>query len=112
MLEQYYRSEEGFETIVNDNGFCAYRYDDKSKNFYIGHFFVNPESRKKDGGSYKFFNQVRFRAKALGAERLVGDLYLNVHNINDYNNKVLVHLKHGYKIIDVTDKCITVMKEI
>ncbi len=103
--------EEGFETIINDNGFCAYRFDEKSKNFYIGHFYIDPDSRKQ-GGSYTFFNQVRFRAKALGAERLVGDLYLNQYNINDYNKKVLVHLKHGYKVIDVNDKCITVMKEI
>ena len=110
-LASYYIEEEGYETMLNEYGFCAYRYDPEHKNFYVGHFAIEKEARNK-GQSHKFFRQMKFRAKALGAERLVGDLYLNKYNANEYNNKVLVHLKHGYKVIDVSEKCITVMKEI
>jgi GNAT superfamily N-acetyltransferase len=110
-LASYYKQEEGYETMLNEYGFCAYRYDSENKNFFVGHFAIEEEARKK-GESHKFFRKMKFRAKALGAERLVGNLFLNNYNANEYNNKVLIHLKHGYKIIDVNDKCITVMKEI
>jgi len=108
MIEQYYQGEEGFDTLIDEDGFCAYRVDD-NKNFYVGHVFMSPDKRKN---SDKFFNKIRFRTKALGAERIVGDLFLNVHNMKGYNNKVTVFLLNGFKIIDVNDKCITVMKEL
>lgn len=110
-LATYYKKEEGYDLINNEFGFCAYRYEDETKNFYIGHFSVEEESRK-DGESFKFFNQVRFRAKALGAERLIGDIFMNKFNYAEYTSKVMLHLRYGYKIIDVGEKRITVMKEI
>ena len=111
MLNDYFLAEEGYEIMSNEDGFCAYKYDVALKNFYIGHFYVTPDGRKS-GESYKFYDQIRFRAKALGAENLVADVYINKHNFNEYTKKVLIKIKHGFKIIDVSTNCITMMKEL
>ena len=108
MLEQYYLGEEGYDLITNDLGFCAYRTDENG-NFYIGHVFMPKEKRKE---SDKFFNQVRFRVKALNCKRIVGDLFVNKYNAENYTRKVTIFLLNGFEIIDVNDKCITIMKEI
>jgi purine-nucleoside phosphorylase len=104
MLENYYKIEEGYETIANEDGFCAYRYNDSNNFFYIGHFYAEK--------SYDFFEHVKNIAKEKGAKFLVGDLFLNDFNSDSYTKKLKVHIGHGYKIVDVNNKCITVMKEI
>lgn len=108
MLEQYYKGEEGFDVLTNELGFCAYRTDEHG-NFYIGHVFM-PEDKRCE--SDKFFNQVRFRAKALNCCRIVGDLYRNTYNEDMYTRKVKIFLMNGFSIIDVNNNCITIMKEI
>ena len=107
MLEKYYSKEEGYNTIIDNDGFCAYRFDSENSLFYIGHFF-------SEGGksSYRFFDKVKKIAKNIGAKYLIGDLFLNDFNKNNYTKKLMVHIGHGYKIIDIKNNCITVMKEI
>lgn len=112
MLKNYYLKEEGYDLLMDDSGFAAYKYDSENKNMYVGHFYVNPENRVKEGGAYKFFRKLKFRAKALGAERLVGDLFRNNANSEMYEKKLMIHIRHGYKIIDINKNCITVMKEL
>lgn len=110
ILTQYFAKEEGLETVTTDYGFFAYNYDEKNKNFMIAHFHVDEEQRGKK--SYELFRIARLRAKSLGAARLVGNLFLNAANSEDYTKKLLIHLKHGYKVAGVFDNCVTVMKEI
>lgn len=105
MLRNYWKAELGYDTIYDDNGFCAYVHNDDE--FFIAHLYVE---NRKSGGSYKFFNKIKELAKTLGASYLTGNIDLNEANREEYTNKLLIQLRHGYKILNVTDKRITVIK--
>ena len=104
-VSKYWELEEGYRTYYDDSGFCAYSC--VSGEFYIAHFYV-----EKGRSSYKFFDKIKKIAKELGATHLSGNIDLNEANKENYTNKVLIQLKHGYKIVDVTDKRITVIYEL
>ena len=106
-LVKYWKEEEGYSVIYNGNAFCAYILNDKE--FYIGHAYV--EDRTK-GQSYAFFEYMQLVAKELGATYMTGNLDLNEYNKDNYTNKVIIHIRHGYKIVNVTDQRITVLKEL
>ena len=99
---KYWKMEEGYDTFYNDNGFCAYSYH--GDEFFIAHCLT------EKGKSYAFFKEFQELAKSLGAKYITGNLDLNDHNEELYSRKVMVHLGHGYKIVNVSDKRITVLK--
>ena len=99
---QYWKLEEGYSTIHDESGFCAYDHD--GEEFYIAHFYVTPGKN-----AYKFFNKVKDFARSVGAKYLSGNLHINEANKDNFTNKVLIQLKHGYKIIGVHENRITVV---
>lgn len=106
-LVKYWKEEEGFDVVYNGNGFCSYILT--GEEFYISNIYV--EDRTK-GQSYAFFEYIKLLAKELGATYLSSNLDLNEYNKDTYHNKVMIQLRHGFKIVNVTDKRITVLKEL
>ena len=100
----YWKEEEGYDTFSDPNGFCAYSY--YKDEFFIAHFYVEA---RKGGGSFKFFKQVKEYAKSLGAKYITGNVDLTERNKDNYTNKLMIHLRNGYEILDVKDKRITVV---
>jgi hypothetical protein len=107
MVVKYWKEEEGYDCLYDDNAFCAYSYGDGE--FFIAHLYVE---KRKAGATYSFFNKVKKKAKELGANRITGNLYINEANQDSYSKKVMLHLRHGYKIVSVDSNRITVLKEL
>ena len=101
-VRKYFLSEEGYETYYDNDNFCIYSISNDE--FFIAHFYV--ENRKE---SYRFFNQVKKLAKEKGCSYLSGNVDMNDTNKDNYTNKLLIHLKHGYKVARVTENRITVV---
>ena len=104
---KYWAIEEGYETIYDDNAFCTYEYSDGE--FYISNFYVEDRTH---GRSRAFFNHVKEKALELGADRITGNLHMNTANKENYSNKVMIHLRNGYKILSVHENRITVIYEL
>jgi hypothetical protein len=103
-LRKYLAQEEGYETYYTDDGFCAYVYD--GDEFYIAHLYA------EKGKSYSFYKEVTELAKKVGCKHITANLDLNDSNIETYTKKVLIQLGHGAKIVNVTNKRITVLKQL
>lgn len=103
----YWKEEEGYNVIHDDNSFCAYDYYDGE--FFIAHFYV---TERKGGASYKFFDRIKEEALKLGATRITGNLDLNNANRDNYHNKLMIHLRNGYKVLTITNNRITVIKHL
>lgn len=104
MAKKYWKEEEGYDTYNTDNGFCVYAIDNGE--YFIAHFFVDS---RKGGGSFKFFKQVKEHAKSLGASFITGNVDFNENNKDNYTKKLMVHLRNGYEILDVSNNRITVI---
>lgn len=95
----------GYETFYDGDNFCIYDINDDE--FFIAHFYV--ENRKT---SYSFFNKIKEFARKKECTYLSGNVDMNEANYNNYTNKLLVQLKHGYKVARVTENRITVIYEL
>ena len=104
---KYWKQEEGYDCIWNANCFCAYSIGDGE--FFIAHFYVK---HRKGGAAKKFFEEVKLVAKSLGCDRLTGVLHLNDANAENYTHKLMIQLRHGYKILSVDTNRITVIYEL
>jgi len=91
---KYWQAEEGYDTIHDDNAFCAYGYADGE--FFIAHFYVED---RKGGKARKFFDKVTEVALKKGANRITGNLDMNPANSENYTNKLMIHLRNGYQIL-------------
>lgn len=107
LYKDYVKLEEGYDCISTDNAFCTYSH--AGDEFFIAHFYVKDRS---SGKSYKFFNEVCEKAKALGAKYLTGNIDMNEANRDRYTEKLMIQLRHGYKILSISDNRITVYKEL
>lgn len=110
-LADYYKEEEGYDLLSTDKGFFAYRYLEDSKSVYVGHFAVAKDERNNGGFSELFGLMVKM-AKDIGAKCIIGDVFRNEFNKDQYTNKLLMHIKYGYKVVDVNKDCITMLKEV
>lgn len=100
-VEKYFQEEQGYSTYYDDNSFCVYDISDDE--FFIAHFYVGNRRR-----SYEFFNKIKDLARQKGCTYLSGNIDMNESNYNRYTEKLLIHLKHGYKVVKVTENRITV----
>ena len=104
-IANYFKLEEGYETYYDNNAFCVYGV--LNDEFYIAHLYVKDRTK-----SYSFFKEVKELAREKGCKIISGNIDINEHNKDDYTKKVLVHLKHGYKIVNVGPNRITVIYEL
>ncbi len=104
---EYWKTEEGYESITDDNAFCAYEY--ANGEFFIAHFYVHDRT---GGKSRTFFNRVKEAAIGLGATRITGVLHRNEANADQFHKKLLIHLRNGYKILSIAENRITVIYEL
>jgi GNAT superfamily N-acetyltransferase len=110
-FEDYFKNESGCTLVTTEYGFFSYSYDSNYKNMFIQHLYVAPENRKQ-GKAFELFAKVRGVAAGLGAERVVGNLFYNETNKDNFTKKLMLHLRYGYEVIDVQKNCITVIKEL
>jgi hypothetical protein len=103
-LKKYWAQEEGYEVHYTDDGFCAYVYD--GDEFFIAHLYA------EKGKGYSFYKEITEIAKKVGCKYITGNIDLNDHNVETYTKKVLIQLGNGAKIINVTDKRITILKKL
>jgi len=102
---EYWKIEEGLDGYYDENGFAAYSVN--GDEFYIGHFYVSQKAN-----SYRFFKKIKEIAKEKGCKYMSGNLDINEYNKEGFRKKVMVHLGHGYNVVDVTDKRITVVYKL
>ena len=102
---KYWNLEEGYSVDYDDNSFFAY--DVNGDEFYVAHAYV--ENRSK---SYAFFKRLKDKARECGCKYISGNLEINDANKESYTKKVMVHIGNGYRIVNVTDKRITVVYDL
>lgn len=103
-VARYWKQEEGYDTYFDDDGFYAYSYN--GDEFFIAFCLI------EKGKSYIFFKKMQDHAREVGAKYISGNLDLNEHNKAGYRRKIMVHLGNGYEVVDVTNKRITVLKQL
>lgn len=101
-VRNYFHSEMGYETFYDNDNFCIYSVNNDE--FFIAHFYV--KDRKT---TYSFFDKVKDLARKEKCLYLSGNVDMNESNYGNYTNKLLVHLKHGYKVARITENRITVV---
>jgi hypothetical protein len=106
-VANYWKIEDGYDTLYDDNAFCAYSYG--SGEFYLAHFYVNDKSQ---GRSYKFLQKIFDTAKTLGANRISANIDFNEHNAENYTKKLKIMIGHGFNIIAITDNRITILRHL
>lgn len=100
----YWKEEEGYDTFYTDYGFCAFMVGDSE--FFIAHFY------SEKGKSYEFWNKVKEEAKKLGCEYITANIDLNERNQKNYTKKLMIFLRHGCKVISITNNRVTVLKQL
>ena len=106
-MVKYWKMEEGYDAIYDDNAFCAYSYGNGE--FFIAHLYV--EDRTK-GKSHKFWDHIKEQAREIGADRITGVLHLNDANADQFHRKLVVHLRNGYRVLSIDTNRITVIYEL
>lgn len=103
---KYWKEEEGYESIHNDNAFCAYNCI--GKEFFIAHFYIE---NRLYGKAKEFVQEVTNKAKAIGATHMTCNVYISEDKERD-TKKLVAFIRHGFKVESSDDGRITLLRQL
>lgn len=111
MVIKYWKEEEGYDTVVNDHGFCAYYFDSDTGEFFCGHVYIDNSVRGKGYGR-ELFEEMRKIAIELGATHFTGNLWKTKANKDRFPLKLKIFKQLGFKIIEDAEFVTTVTRPV
>lgn len=105
-LASYLKEREGFDSIVNEYGFIAYRIEGKECNIYD--LFISPDYRRKNVAT-ELAQQVEKIAVSRGCTHFTGTVFASARNATDSAKFILAY---GLKIHGIVQNTILFRKEL